>query len=173
MNGVAPGPSRRQPGGRPGQSQGQSQRARQGAPAADAVPPQPPQPEEPLTPRARLVQLAVAVGDRLSNPSLQPPAWQLFLETVYVELPPQTLTHAQSAGEASALSQIAPMSTGVLRALRRALVYYHPDRNRVEDHGAEWAGVAEEVSKIATQLHEYYKRHISTNTSNVLEDVDD
>lgn len=130
-------------------------------------------PVQALTPQEVLVRLADAVSERLNTPQLQPPAWQLFLETVYIQMPPQTLTHRASAGEAAALAQIPHMSAGVLRALRRALVYYHPDRNLEGEYGREWAGVAEEVSKMATQLHDHYKRHISTATSETLDDVDD
>ena len=55
------------------------------------------------------------------------------------------------------------MSPAVIKALRRALLLYHPDKNRA--HGDEWAETAEEIAKMATALLEYYRRRISASES--------
>ena len=63
------------------------------------------------------------------------------------------------------------MSSGVLRALRRALTHYHPDKNRAELYGAEWAQLAEDVSKMLTELLEHYRRRIATTASSIDEEL--
>ena len=120
-----------------------------------------------LPPRALLAELANELGDHLSNPRLQPPAWQLFLQTVYSELPPRGLSAEQSATEAASLAEVAAMSSGVLRALRRALLLYHPDKNRAEEHGGEWAAVAEEVTKMATSLLLHYRDRVAASSADL------
>jgi hypothetical protein len=174
---AATGSARQQPASAaPPQPAPDAQRAHAGAQAAGAPPPPPrpaapprepppePPPPEPVEPRAQLSRLATQVSERLGNPSLTPPAWQLFLHTVYMEptLLPRMLSREQSAREAAALAELPSMSSGVLRALRKALTLYHPDKNRAEEHGAEWAGLAEEVSKMATALLEHYRARITT-----------
>ena len=59
------------------------------------------------------------------------------------------------------------MSSGVTRALRRSLLLYHPDKNRKDIHGAEWAEAAEELAKLATVLLENYRRRIKASTEGV------
>ena len=120
-----------------------------------------------LPPQARLAALANELGDHLSDPRLQPPAWQLFLETVYSELPPKGLSAEQTAKEAANLAEVAAMSSGVLRALRRALLLYHPDKNRAEEHGGEWAAVAEEVTKMATSLLLHYRDRVAASSADL------
>ena len=51
------------------------------------------------------------------------------------------------------------MSPAVIKALRRALLLYHPDKNRA--HGDDWAETAEEIAKLATALIEHYRRRVS------------
>ena len=97
---------------------------------------------------------------RLLNPRMQPPAWLHFLHTLYSGFPPRSLSTAQAHAEAAQLASVAPMSAEVLRALRRSLVLYHPDKNRRTEHGAEWAQLAEEISKLASMLLEHYRRRI-------------
>jgi hypothetical protein len=93
---------------------------------------------------------------------MQPPAWQHFLLTAYSAFVPPSLTAAQAVTELAEVRAIAPMSTGVIRALRRALTLYHPDKNLAQEHGEEWAQVAEELAKMATVLLETYRRKISS-----------
>ena len=45
-------------------------------------------------------------------------------------------------------------------ALRKALLLYHPDKNRADNHGREWASTAEAVTRMATALLDYYRRRI-------------
>ena len=148
-------------------------------PPAEAPPPSysapPPSPERmpPLEPHARLAQLAMEVGERLQHTLLQPPAWQLCLQSVYFELPPRALSRSQSDREAAALTNVVPMSSGVLRALRRALTHYHPDKNRAEQYGAEWAQLAEDVSKMLTELLEHYRRRIASTAALIDDHVDE
>ena len=60
---------------------------------------------------------------------------------------------------------VPPMSAGVLKVLRRALTLYHPDKNREDARGAEWAATAEELAKMATALLEEYRRKIRATSS--------
>ena len=90
---------------------------------------------------------------KLHNPRAQPPAWQHLLLTIYSEFPPP----AQSMeADLRVVGTTAPMSAGVLKALRRAMVVYHPDKNRKEVVGEEWAATAEEVTKMASWLFAHY-----------------
>jgi hypothetical protein len=38
------------------------------------------------------------------------------------------------------------------KALRRALILYHPDKNRAEQYGVRWAALCEELAKIFGEL---------------------
>ena len=96
------------------------------------------------------------ISHRLENPSAQPPAWQQLLLTVYSDFPPPTLSAAEREAELRTVGTTAPMSAGVLKALRRAMVVYHPDKNRKEVVGEEWAATAEEVTKMASWLFAHY-----------------
>lgn len=102
----------------------------------------------------------------MANPRLQPPAWEYFLLVSYETFPPPALDAAQVAAEVAEVRRTAPMSTAVIRALRKALTLYHPDKNRAEELGAEWAAMAEELAKMASLLLETYRRKITaTSTS--------
>ena len=102
---------------------------------------------------------------RMMHLRAQPPAWQQFLLTLYAEFPPPTLDAQQCEAEARAVAATAPMSAGVLKCLRRALLLYHPDKNRAEDTGAEWAALAEEVSKMGTELMAHYRQRVAATSS--------
>ena len=102
---------------------------------------------------------------RMMHLRAQPPAWQQFLLTLYAEFPPPTLDAQQCEAEARAVVATAPMSAGVLKCLRRALLLYHPDKNRAEDTGAEWAALAEEVSKMGTELMAHYRQRVAATSS--------
>ena len=110
---------------------------------------------------ATLALLAQQVTRRIEEPNLLPSAWQLFLFSAYKDWPPRTLTWEQIRAEVNALHAVQPMSVGVTKALRRALVLYHPDRNQEAEHGQEWAQSAEELAKLATVLLEHYRRRVS------------
>ena len=154
-------PGRREPGSaRPAYESAPPPRSRELPPST-----RPAAAEAPLTPTQRLDRLQLELTERLANPRLQPPAWQHFLLTAYSAFIPPSLTPAQAASEAAEARAIAPMSTGVIRALRRALTLYHPDKNRPQDHGEEWAHLAEELAKLATVLLETYRRRISSTSS--------
>lgn len=112
-----------------------------------------------------LERLRLEIDARRSDPTLQPPAWEHFLRVVYAQFPPPALTVAECAAELQALSTVHPMSNGVLRALRRSLQLYHPDKNRVGTHGEEWVATAEDVTKLATMLLNHYRARISTSSS--------
>ena len=114
---------------------------------------------------ARLATLRDEIILRLGNPRLQPPAWQHFLLVVYEHFPPPSLDAEQRAAEVRRIRSVEAMSAGVLRALRQALIVFHPDRNRAEARGAEWASVAEEISKMATELIEQYKGRVQQPSS--------
>ena len=45
-----------------------------------------------------------------------------------------------------------PAKAPSVRALRKALRQYHPDKNRAELYGVRWAALCEEVAKLATLL---------------------
>ena len=89
-----------------------------------------------------------------------PPAWQWLLLLCYERYPPANLSEAKRAAEASAVRAMpsrydhtdaaARGLTG--KALRRALVQYHPDKNRAAVCGARWAVFCEEIAKIVTGL---------------------
>jgi len=113
----------------------------------------------PLTSRAKLAELEAQVVERLAQPQLMPPAWQFFLLAVYDAFPPRSLTPSQRTEESDKVRRVPPMSPAVIKALRRALLLYHPDKNRA--HGDDWAETAEEIAKLATALIEHYRRRVS------------
>ena len=39
-----------------------------------------------------------------------------------------------------------------IKWLRKALVAYHPDKNRAEKYGVHWAALCEELAKLASEL---------------------
>ena len=85
---------------------------------------------------------------------MQLPAWHHFLLAVYTHFPPRSLSPGDCAAEAAQVQAIAAAGAPwvILRSIRRALVLYHPDKNRPAEHGQEWAAMAEELSKMASQL---------------------
>jgi hypothetical protein len=119
----------------------------------------------PFASRERLKQLGEQVSQRLEEPTRQPPAWQMFLCGAYEFWPPRTWTRAQCTAEIEGVLTVPPMSVGVIKALRRALTVYHPDKNRLEAYGTEWAHAAEELAKIASFLLEHYRRRVAQATS--------
>jgi hypothetical protein len=48
----------------------------------------------------------------------------------------------------------------VLRALMDLIRNYHPDKNRPESFGEAWASLAEELTKLAVEVHSEYKTRI-------------
>ena len=98
---------------------------------------------------------------------LPPAAHSIFVFVAYQHWPPRAWTRAQCQEEADAVHSIPPMSTDVIKALRRALTMYHPDKNRKDIHGAEWAEAAEELAKLSTVLLENYRRRIKASTEGV------
>ena len=113
--------------------------------------------------RLTLEELQAELNERMLRPQLQPPAWQFLLLALYRHYPPRSITASECAAEASNVQGIESMSGGVLRALRRSLLLYHPDKNRSQDHGDEWAGQAEQITRIATAVLDYYRRRIGSS----------
>ena len=119
--------------------------------------------------RPLLLAIESAVAARTA-PTSEPPAWQWLLALCYEAFPPASLGDSASAREAAAVrdahvapppeasgsspnsSVSSPAKKPSVRALRRALVHYHPDKNRAEVHGVRWAVLCEELAKLATQL---------------------
>ena len=101
---------------------------------------------------------------RLTDVQLQPHAWQFFLLAAYAYYPPPALTVHEVAAELVAVAKIAPMSAGVTRALRRAFILYHPDKNLPTTHGIEWSATAGQLSRMATNLREYYRLRIPASS---------
>ena len=42
----------------------------------------------------------------------------------------------------------------------RWTIHYHPDKNRAESFGDAWASLAEELTKLAVDVHREYKARI-------------
>ena len=95
----------------------------------------------------------------------QPPAWLWLLVLCYERYPPASIGQEASTREAATLRAIdttaddkpkaptsPPTRTSSVRLLRRALVLYHPDKNRAEQYGVQWAAFCEEMAKLATAL---------------------
>ena len=101
---------------------------------------------------------------RLTDVQLQPHAWQFFLLAAYAYYPPPALAAHEVAAELVAVAKIAPMSVGVARALRRAFILYHPDKNLPTAHGIEWSATAGQLSRMATNLREYYRMRIPASS---------
>jgi hypothetical protein len=100
----------------------------------------------------------------LTDVQLQPHAWQFFLLAAYAHYPPPALTVHEVAAELVAVAKIAPMSAGVTRALRRAFILYHPDKNLPTTHGIAWSATAGQLSRMATNLREYYRLRIPASS---------
>ena len=100
----------------------------------------------------------------LTDLQLQPNAWQFFLLAAYAHYPPPALTVHEVAAELVAVAKIAPMSAGVTRALRRAFILYHPDKNLPTTHGIAWSATAGQLSRMATNLREYYRLRIPASS---------
>ena len=172
-----------------GDAHAQSRRRKPADNSSDPVPPLRP-PPPPLRPSAsqvekpraeplgmaaehgtaleRLALLREQVACRLIQPRVQPPAWQQLLLTLYNDFPSPLLTSEQREAEVLAVCEAAPMSPAVLRCLRRALVLYHPDKNRPDEMGTEWAAIAEEVTKMGTEIIAYYRQRISASSSELI-----
>ena len=117
----------------------------------------------------QLGALAVEVRRRLDDPRAWPPAWLHFLRVAYAQFPapglrPEQLNKARARLQQAAKSRIART---VPRALMEFIRLYHPDKNRVEDHGPLWAKVAEALTKIATHLLGEYKAKIQAQAAEV------
>ena len=99
----------------------------------------------------------------------EPPAWLWLLVLCYERYPPPSMDKPTAAREASTLRSIdtsvgeasiaigaasaaSPTRRQSVKLLRRALVHYHPDKNRAEQHGVAWAAFCEEIAKLATGL---------------------
>jgi hypothetical protein len=136
-----------------------------GASTASATPPRAP---AALPELLSLDELQREIEARQANVQLQPPAWQFFLLAAYAHYPPPALTPQELLAELAALREIAPMSAGVTRALRRALILYHPDKNMSSAHGDEWLAAAGQLSRMATNLREYYRARIRLASTDVL-----
>eukprot|EP00900_Chrysochromulina_parva_P000453 jgi/Chrpa1/10408/Chrysochromulina_OHIO_Genome00004278-RA len=136
-----------------------------GASTASATPPRAP---AALPELLSLDELQREIEARQANVQLQPPAWQFFLLAAYAHYPPPALTPQELLAEQAALREIAPMSAGVTRALRRALILYHPDKNMSSAHGDEWPAAAGQLSRMATNLREYYRARIRLASTDVL-----
>ena len=136
-----------------------------GASTASATPPRAP---AALPELLSLDELQREIEARQANVQLQPPAWQFFLLAAYAHYPPPALTPQELLTELAALREIAPMSAGVTRALRRALILYHPDKNMSSAHGDEWSAAAGQLSRMATNLREYYRARIRLASTDVL-----
>ena len=104
---------------------------------------------------------------RLVHVQLQPPAWQLFLLSVYEHYPPPGLPAEEIADELRHISSFAMSSTPglafVTRSLRKALLLYHPDKNPPAVRGERWAEDAGRITRMATSLLGF-KTHTQTTT---------
>ena len=40
---------------------------------------------------------------------------------------------------------------------QKAVVHYHPDKVDEEEHGAKWKVLTEEITKLLTNIYEFYK----------------
>lgn len=93
-----------------------------------------------------------------------PPAWQWLLALCYEHYPPAAMDHSASRREAEAVRALdvglqlaggppaSPVRTPAVKHLRKALVQYHPDKNRAEQYGVRWAAFCEEIAKLYTRL---------------------
>jgi hypothetical protein len=161
-------------------SMSSQQQQRTSGPTSHALPPPPPPPirraasivsalQSPRGPPALPELLSPDDLEReleahLTDVQLQPHAWQFFLLAAYAHYPPPALTVHEVAAELVAVAKIAPMSAGVTRALRRAFILYHPDKNLPTTHGIEWSATAGQLSRMATSLREYYRLRIPASS---------
>ena len=88
------------------------------------------------------------------------PAWLFFVRAAYDHFPAPGLTPAQRAKAKASLHRASNsrLSRTAPRALMEAIRIYHPDKNRVDEYGAEWAAAAEELTKMATALYTEHRR---------------
>ena len=113
----------------------------------------------------RIAALQLEIDRRLKVPSLQPPAWKHFLLRVYTQYPPQSMSEAHRTNELAKVRLMEGLTEAVPRALRQAVMHYHPDRNQSQRYGIAWAVISEEVSKIATSLLALYKQRLLAFTA--------
>ena len=108
----------------------------------------------------RLEALGAEVRRKLREPLASPPAWLHFLQGVYAEFPPPALRPSQLARARASLVQAghSRLARTVPRALMEAIRIYHPDKNA--ESGPEWRQLAEEITKMANELHGEYKARI-------------
>jgi hypothetical protein len=110
-----------------------------------------------------IAQLQAQVRMRLQQPpSASPPAWLYLINECYERFPTPALTPVQLARAHKSARQAAQshLRRSVLRALMDLIRNYHPDKNRPESFGEAWASLAEELTKLAVEVHSEYKTRI-------------
>ena len=160
-----PGPCREDPPPPPPHSQPPSRPPER---FSSEIPPPMPLPLQLPLAHVDLETLQVEIDRRLADFALSPPAWQYFLLVAYEHYPPPALSQSECASSLAQVVDVQSMSAGVTRALRRALIAYHPDKNLPAVHGELWAAQAEQITRTANNLLDYYRRRIHPNVDGSL-----
>lgn len=75
-----------------------------------------------------------------------------FLLYIVEKLPPKRPISTPKKKQLKHLSQIE-----LKKLFHKAVLWYHPDKQDIEEHGMKWAVLCEEITKAFTSIYEHYK----------------